>query len=512
MTGEAGARGRPWLWHWIAIWVALIAVETAAAVLPGTTPLWTSPVGLFTIVAIAASLCVVAAVVVLVVAHRQNLAELGMIGAFGYCVSVLPLVHGLTTPGVLYGPNPATMSTVFLALPLASVAIAPLIAPHASWSIVIARNWRVFVTVHVIEITFLVAVFLVRPSVLRAPTMGTRSSVLVACASLAVCFALSARHLRLSWISRSPQTFAVSIGFAMIGVSSLVWVGRAPFTAGFWLAHALDIAGVFCLTVGAVIAFRQHRSLQDLVRPLTANEPLAAFALGLAPLVHRFVASLETKDPITRDHVVRTAGMAMRVGEVLRLRAVDLHLVGLGALLHDVGKLHVDDAILQKAGRLDPFEYEVMKRHTSVGEALVCESAVLAPIGSIVRGHHERVDGNGYPDGLRGEAIPLAARIVSVCDAYDAMAHTRQYRVGMGNDRAIAILREHAGSQWDAAVVEALILVLGRPGFEERDALDDVGRLASIDAAPFCGCGDALPVGVAEQPGVPMREPVPVGG
>ena len=121
-------------------------------------------------------------------------------------------------------------------------------------------------------------------------------------------------------------------------------------------------------------------------------------------------------------------------------------------------------------------------------------------------------DGNGYPDGLRGEAIPLAARIVSVCDAYDAMAHTRQYRVGMGNDRAIAILREHAGSQWDAAVVEALITVLGRPGSEKRNPLDDVGRLASIDAAPFCGCGDALPVGVAEQPGVPIREPVPVGG
>ena len=498
------------LWQWIASWAALISVEITAAVLPGTTPLWTSPIGLFIIVTIAASGCVVAAVAVLVVAHRQNLAELGMIGAFGYCVSVLPLVHGLTTPGVLYGPNLATMSTVFLALPMASVAIAPLIAPRTAWSIAIARNWRVFVAAHVIEITILAGALLGRPSALPAPTMGTRSSVFVACASLVVCFALSARHLRLSWISRSAQTFAVSIGFAMIGVSSLVWVGRVPYTAGFWLAHALDVIGVFLLTVGAAMAFRQHRSLRDVIRPLTTNEPLAAFALGLDPLVHRFVASLETKDPITRDHVVRTAGMAMRVGEELRLRANELHLVGLGALLHDVGKLHVDDAILQKAGRLDPFEYEVMKRHTAVGEALVCESVVLAPIGSIVRGHHERVDGNGYPDGLQGNAIPLAARIVSVCDAYDAMAHTRQYRVGMGNDRAIAILREHAGSQWDATVVEALIAVLGRPG-SGRNALDDVGRSASVDAAPFCGCGDALPIGLTEQPIESMRESLTVG-
>ena len=112
---------------------------------------------------------------------------------------------------------------------------------------------------------------------------------------------------------------------------------------------------------------------------------------------------------------------------------------------------------------------------------------------------------------LSGEAIPLATRVVSVCDAYDAMAHTRQYRVGMANDRANSILREHAGSQWDAAVVDALITVLDRPG-SDRNALDDVGRLASIEAAPFCGCGDALPAGVAAQPGVSIREPVPVGG
>lgn len=134
-----------------------------------------------------------------------------------------------------------------------------------------------------------------------------------------------------------------------------------------------------------------------------------------------------------------------------------------------------------------------MKLHTAAGEALVIESTVLAPIGPIVRGHHERVDGNGYPDGLADDAIPLAARIVSVCDAYDAMAHTRQYRVGMGNDRAVAVLREHAGSQWDPLVVDALVVVLSRDD-GVSNALDDVGRTAPDgEVARFCGCEDALP-------------------
>ena len=493
MGSSSPIRKRPWLWQWIAVWAGLVGVEFAAAALLGTRTLWVSPIGLFVIVTIAASACAMAAVTVLVVAHRNELAELGLIGAFGFAVSALPLVHGLTVPGVLYGQNPATMSSVFLALPIASIAIVALIAPRAGWSIALMRNWRVFVMVHVGQVTMLSVALLVRPSLLPAPTMGAAKSVVIACAALIGCFALSARHLRLSWIVRSRQTFAVSIGFALIGASSLVWVGRAPFTLGFWLAHALDIVGVLLLTVGAVVAYRQHRSLREVIRPLVANEPLSAFALGLDPLVHRFVASLETKDPITRDHVVRTATNAMGVGERLRLPSVELHRVGLGALLHDVGKLHMDDAILHKPGPLDPVEYEAMKRHAVVGEALVRESIVLCDIGPIVRGHHERLDGKGYPDGLGGNEIPLAARIVSVCDAYDAMAHTRQYRTGMGNDRAIAILQEHSGSQWDPAVVNALIQLLAGTQ-RASDSLDMVGRSEPGDVEMFCGCADAVPV------------------
>ncbi len=495
MTLSATAGRRPWLWHWIAAWVLLSAVQLLSAILPGTTPIWTSAIALFLIVVVAASLCVVAATAVLVVAHRQNLAELGMIGAFGYAVSILPLVHGITTPGVLYGPNAATMSSVLVALPMASIAIIPLVAPRARWSIGLARSWRVFVGVHVVEITLLAAVLLVHPEFLPAPAMGTFTSIAIALASLAACFALSARHLRLSWISRSPRSLLVSLGFAFVGVSSLVWVGEAPFTLGFWLAHAFDISGVLALTIGAVVAYRQRRPLQDVVRPLVVNEPLAAFALGLDPVVHRFVASLETKDPITRDHVVRTAALAMRVAEELRLPAAQLHDVGLGALLHDVGKLEIDDAILTKAGRLEPDEYDAMKLHTVGGEALVASSVTLASIGPIVRGHHERIDGRGYPDGLAGAEIPLAARIVSACDAFDAMSNTRQYRLGMGNDRAVAVLREHAGSQWDPDVVAALVSVVNRSEFSS-DALDDVGRSVEVQTMVSCGCDDALPPGM----------------
>ncbi len=479
------------------MWVVLVIGQLTASLLPGDDPLWESPLALFLLVVVAASACAVAAAVVIVIAWRDDTAELGLLGAFTMAVSVLPLVHGITTPGIWYGPNQATMSSVFWALPIASIAVVPLIAPRARLARRATQRWRLLVTAHLAVVGVASSGLLVSPSLLPVWPMSSPTAIAVAVAAMSVCIALSFRQLRLSIIAGSSRSFAVSVGFAFVGVSSLVWVGRAPFTAGFWLAHALDILGVLLVTIGAIVSLRQRADLRDVLRPLTVHTPLAAFELGLDPLVHRFVASLETKDPVTRDHVVRSAELAMAVGDRLGVAARDMQLLGLGALLHDLGKLTIPDAILNKPDRLDPDEFTIVQGHAAAGERLVRESIVLAPIGPIVRGHHERLDGRGYPDGLIGEAIPRLARIVSVCDAFDAMARTRQYREGMGAARAIAILREHAGSQWDPHVVEALVHVVDRE-LAEVGRLAQVGRVVVSEAVHSsrpvtCGCEDALP-------------------
>lgn len=497
MTGSASRvfRRRPLILVWSLTWAVLVGGQIAASVVPGERPLWVSPIGLFWIVVVAASACAVAAGVVVAVGWRDDTPELGMLGSFTMAVSVLPLVHGITTPGVWYGPNEATMSSVFWALPVASLAVVPLVAPRARWSRVVSRRWRPLVVAHLTLVVGLAVGLVVEPSLLPVWPMGSVASIAVAVAAMSVCAALSYRQVRLAVIAGSLKPLVVSIGFLFVGVASLVWVGRAPFTIGFWLAHAFDITGVLSIAVGAVLVLRQRTQLRQVLRPLTVHTPLAAFDLGLDPLVHRFVASLERKDPITRDHVVRSAELAMAVGEQFGIEGHDLQLLGLGALLHDIGKLDVPDAILNKDGRLTPEEYAVIKAHAAVGDSLVRASVVLAPIGPIVRGHHERYDGMGYPDGLSGTEIPVMARIVSVCDAFDAMAQTRQYRQGMGEERAISILREHAGSQWDREIVEVLVAVVGH-GRVERGALADVGRRHDdhVDQwADRCGCADALP-------------------
>ncbi len=486
---------RPGLLLWGVAWCWLVATQLAAALIPGSRQIWVSPTALFTIVVIAASLCAVASMAVLVAAWRSDVAELGILAAFSMVVSVLPLVHGLTTPGVLYGPNSATMSSVIVGLPLASIAVAPLVVPRAAVSRWISRRWKGWVGVNLVVLLLLSTGLLIRPSMLPAPRLGAASSIVVAALSLAACLALSIRHLRLSWIGGSRRPLIVALGFAFIGTANLVWVARAPFTPGFWLAHVFDVVGVLALALGAFIAYRKKRAFTDLIRPLTINEPLSAFELGLEPLVHQFVAMLDRKDGITRDHVVRTAEHAIRVGGHLQLSGVEIHRLGLAALLHDLGKLNIPDSILNKPGRLDADEFEVVKGHTVAGQILVERSRVLAEIGPIVRGHHERIDGAGYPDGLAGDAIPYLARIVSVCDAYDAISHTRQYREGLGHERAIGVLQEHAGSQWDTAVVDAAVGCLPASGHRVA-ALDRVGRGTDLNndtLGSWCGCSDAIP-------------------
>jgi HD-GYP domain-containing protein (c-di-GMP phosphodiesterase class II) len=132
------------------------------------------------------------------------------------------------------------------------------------------------------------------------------------------------------------------------------------------------------------------------------------------------------------------------------------------AELHDVGKLAIPDAILDKPGPLDEHEWGFMRRHTIVGERIVASATSLRDVAPIVRASHERWDGGGYPDRIAGEAIPLGARIIAVCDAYDAMITTRPYRSGMIEEEALVELQRCSGSQFDPRVVAAFVRVVER--------------------------------------------------
>ncbi|MEM9713339.1 MAG: hypothetical protein AAGA17_14075, partial [Actinomycetota bacterium] len=238
---------RAYVWRrwWLAAWVLLVGGQLFASIGPGSERVWTAPLLLFVAVVIAASLCVVTSAAVLVAAHRRSAPELGLVGGFLMSVSILPLVHGLTTPGVWYGPNDATLVSILLAVPLGTFVAAPLLLPRSAVGRRVLGRWRHWVIAWSAAIGVLAIVLLVAPNALPAPVMSSPSAIAIGVASLGGCLALSVRQLRLSRISCDAGSLTVAIAFALIGTSTLVWVGDRPYNAGFWMAHVVDVAGVF---------------------------------------------------------------------------------------------------------------------------------------------------------------------------------------------------------------------------------------------------------------------------
>ena len=175
---------------------------------------------------------------------------------------------------------------------------------------------------------------------------------------------------------------------------------------------------------------------------------------------------LSERDAELRGHLTGVAQLARAVGARLELPLHELHDLALAAELHDVGKLAIPDAILQKPGALTDEEWSFVHRHTLVGERILCAAPSLERIARLVRSTHERLDGLGYPDGLSGDTIPLLSRIIAACDAFFAMTEERPYRRAMTSEDAISELRRCAGTQFDPVVVEALISAYIDAGLE----------------------------------------------
>jgi len=209
------------------------------------------------------------------------------------------------------------------------------------------------------------------------------------------------------------------------------------------------------------------------------DKKLLASLLALASVV-------ELRDPYTGGHLWRVGNFCKLLAHKAGLDAETAFMAAIGGFLHDLGKIGVPDAILRKAGRLTDAEYAVIKIHPVMGAELLRDHPLADTVVDAVLHHHERPDGTGYPDGLPGDRAPLVARLVGIADAFDAMTSSRSYRPGMSIERAIAILREERGRQFDAWLVDAFVAVHDTDGeLEHIVGYSDHGR--KLVTCPNCG-------------------------
>lgn len=209
----------------------------------------------------------------------------------------------------------------------------------------------------------------------------------------------------------------------------------------------------------ALLALREAKAEADGI--VGFSDPTESPGAGgrSAEIVEALIGALEAKDPGIREHLREVSRISRGIAGDLSLPGEQVGNLVTGALLHDVGKIGVPDRILQKPGRLTEEEYRLITRHPALGAEIVAPVGEMAPVLSVVRHHHERFDGKGYPDGLRGEEIPLLARIVSVADAFDSMVRERPYGYSISRGVALEEIRLHSGTQFDPRVVDALIRI-----------------------------------------------------
>lgn len=175
------------------------------------------------------------------------------------------------------------------------------------------------------------------------------------------------------------------------------------------------------------------------------------------------LSQMERMRPSTLAHSERVADLAIRVARNARIPENQLHSIYWGALLHDVGELHVRRTVLDKPAGLDPYEITYVREHTMVGARWMAAVAGLASIVPYVRWHHERFDGEGYPDARSADSVPLGVALVGVCDAWDALTQDRPYREPLELDEAAAEMRRYSGRQWSRALVDWMLEIVEQP-------------------------------------------------
>jgi putative nucleotidyltransferase with HDIG domain len=287
----------------------------------------------------------------------------------------------------------------------------------------------------------------------------------VAAESIDVAFAATMNKLRRNggWTEAARTLIPMGIGFIvlyapLIAILAIAYLELTPWTLALFFAPALAAQRLF------VLYQEQRRLTEDLV---TANEQLERAGLSFASAL---VATLDARDRYTAGHSATVAAYARDIAARMGLSTADQQLAHLCGLVHDIGKVGLPAGLLEKPGPLSLQERRLMEDHPVIGQRILEKVENYETIAKIVRHHHERVDGNGYPDGLSGEAIPLISRILAVADAYDAMTSDRPYRDAMPSQVARLRLAQAVEAQFDTSVVAAFEAILATAPLAYRRA------------------------------------------
>jgi putative nucleotidyltransferase with HDIG domain len=416
----------------------------------------------FTAVGLTAVVASAAAVALTIVGAKRRDGRTVLVGTAFSAMAALLALHGIATPGVLVGYNGVVAFTGGATLPVGGAVLALSALPALRRPSGV-RPLLALQVVLLIAIIALGAVGMLKPSTVPGvPEAGSRAADLLLLVGLGFYAILGLRALRTFLLTRRLADLVVAVGIVWLAAALPPALLLSYLELGWWLGHGFELVGIFI--VGAPVALDLRRAAQSrpLVGDVSGADLVSAEEAFLGAHVRALTVRLAEKDEYTEEHTRRVALRAVQVGEELGLSPGRVRALATGSLVHDIGKLSVPDGILKKPGPLTDDEFGVVKRHAEWGDRMLRDLGFKEEVRQLVRSHHERLDGSGYPHGIAGPAMPLDVRILAVCDVYDALISQRVYREAWTHERAVALLREESGTAFDPKCVAALERVLAR--------------------------------------------------
>ncbi|HZM19600.1 MAG TPA: HD-GYP domain-containing protein [Gaiellaceae bacterium] len=398
-----------------------------------------------------------AAVALTVMGARRRDGRTVLLGTAFSVMAALLSLHGIATPYFLVGMNGVVAFTGGATLPIGGAILALSAIPRF-------RRADGVRSLLILQASLLVLIAAMGVTAFSAPDLvpsvpEARSPAALALLAVGLGFyaLLAYRAFRTFMLTHRHADLLVVVGIAWLAAALPPAMLMTYMELGWWLGHGFELIGLVLVALPVALDLRRGAQSRPLAGDLATVELVRSEEEFLGSHVRALMVSLAEKDEYTEGHSRRVALRAVQVGEELGLSPLRLRELATGGLVHDIGKLSVPNSILKKPGRLSDREFDVIKRHPEIGFRMLLDLGFSKGVAQVVLDHHERLDGTGYPRGLSGPAMTLEARILAVCDVYDALVSNRVYRDAFSHESALEILREEAGTKLDRRCVVALI-------------------------------------------------------